>query len=370
MSYPFLSIWINGRSVTIENIIRAKVSARSTFEETTFLFIREWFLDKEKFTLQTSGSTGEAKAITITREQMIASAKLTENALQLQPLSNALVCIDTKYIGGKMMLVRSFITGMKIFATDPCACPLHKIPVDLCVNFAAFVPYQVKSTLGSKHPHLLNDLDVLIIGGAPLDARTVDQLESLLCRCYATYGMTETVSHIALQGLNGKWKSDYFKTLPKVKVENDARGCLVISAPYLSEKIITNDLTKIVSSEEFKWLGRWDNVINTAGYKVSPEKIEEDLTKIFKLLTIENRFFIYGIDDDKLGSKVTLIIEGTSELKSKAEAAVAEFRRHASSLYEVPKEIIFVPSFVMTESGKVNRLKTVETIDQVLSLKK
>lgn len=357
MGYPFTSIWINGRLAKIEDIIRQKVKGSTSFEQNTFAFISQWFLDEETFSINTSGSTGEPKSIIVTREQMIESARLSEAAIGFQKNDTALVAIDTKYIGGKMMLVRSFVTGMRIVAVEPSSLPLHKIPVDICVNFAALVPLQVKQTLESRHPHFLNGLDNLIIGGAPLDTKTREKLDNLLCNCYATYGMTETISHVALQRLNGKDKQDYFETLPGVTVKKDDRGCIVIAAPFLSGQVVTNDIGEFISPTQFKWVGRWDNVINTGGVKVMPEKIEAALEKIFQELNIQNRFFIEGLPDESLGNKVVLVVEGTPALRLPIDAAVEQLRSHISP-YEIPKLIIFTSPFQETESGKINRKKT------------
>jgi o-succinylbenzoate---CoA ligase len=361
MGYPFTSIWINGRPAKIEDIIRQKVKGRTPFEETTFEFISQWFLDVENFTIHTSGSTGEPKKISVSRAQMIQSATLSQGAIGFKRDDTALLCIDTKFIGGKMMLVRALHTGMRIIAVDPGSLPLHKVPVDVCVNFAAVVPYQVRATLDTGHSHILNNLDNVIIGGAPLDQRTIDQLQVFQCNCCATYGMTETLSHVALRRLNGPQKQEYFETLPGVKYSLDERGCLVLNVPFLKEAIVTNDIAESKSPTQFRWIGRWDNVINSGGVKVMPERIEAALEKIFNSRNIQNRFFVEGVPDQRLGSRVTLVIEGSAELHSIIEPALVDLQGHFSP-YEIPKQIVFAPSFVLTESGKVNRKQTLTPV--------
>jgi o-succinylbenzoate---CoA ligase len=361
MGYPFSSIWINGRSVKIEDVIRQKVKGSSPFEEATFAFISEWFLDVDKFTIHTSGSTGEPKKISFDRGQLVQSARLSQAAIGFKKNDTALVAIDTKFIGGRMMLVRSFETGMKILAVEPGSLPLHKIPVDVCVNFAALVPLQVQSTLDSHHSHILDSLDNLIIGGAPVDSRTIERLQPYQCQCYATYGMTETISHIALRRLNGASAQQDFEALPGVTVSLDDRGCIVIAAPFLRDNVITNDLGELISPNRFRWLGRWDNVINTGGVKVTPEKIEAALEKIFQARKISNRFFVEGVPDERLGNRVTLVVEGSSDLHPTIEAALGELRTEFSQ-YEIPKQVVFTPAFATTENGKVNRRKSMTPV--------
>lgn len=361
MSYSHKNIWINGRFVHIQSIVDEQITALTEFEQNTFSFIRDWFTDKEEFTLQTSGSTGEPKRISITRQQIVASALASERALDLKKNYSALVCIDTKYIGGKMMLARSFVTDMKIWAVDPCACPLQKIPVDHCVNFAAFVPYQVHAMIASNHPHLLDNPDTIIIGGAPVDEHLIKKLQSYRSRFYATYGMTETISHVALRLLNSAERSDLYHTLPEVNITLDSRNCIVINAPYLAQEVVTNDLAEFTTSGQFRWLGRYDNVINTGGVKVIPEKIEAALNNIFSEAGISNRFFIHSIPDVALGNKVILVLEASDNVSHIVEKILPRFP--FLQKFERPKAIFTVTSFVSGGNGKINRFKTLENVD-------
>ncbi len=366
--YPFTRIWINGRSAYIEKILQEKEPPQSPFEETTFRFIKDWLSGVDTFEMTTSGSTGTPKPIMITRAQMIASAARTAERIKLQKNSTALVCIDPKYIGGRMMLVRCLISGLRIMALDPCANPLIKIPVDKCVQFTAFVPYQIQKILESKHPHLLNGPDKILIGGAPLNASTRAQLERFECECYETYGMTETVSHVALRLANTKFKQPYFEVMPGVEIALDDRGCLVISADYLPNTVVTNDMVELVGPGKFLWLGRWDSVINSGGVKVQPEKIEQQLERIFNEHGFQHRFFIAAMPDEKLSNKIVLIIEGvqfSSEILSTSLAALES----AVSRYELPREVYTIPSFVTTESQKIDRKQTLAGVTFLSSFK-
>jgi len=274
------------------------------------------------------------------------------------------VCLDTRYIAGKMMIVRSFEIGMKIFVVDPCANPLNKIPVDQTIHFCALVPYQVKTILESKHPHLFDTLLTCIIGGAPLDENLRSKLQNYTIHLYATYGMTETISHVALQAINGPHRSEYFTLLPGISIHTDSRNCLVIGAPYLEEEIKTNDLVEIIGENQFKWLGRWDNMINSGGVKLSPENIEERIGKIFTRLNITSPFFVQGVPDEKLGQKLALVFESplpdASKLKALHEAVI-----HSFSAYEIPKVFFESPSFIFTNTAKINRLESFKTAKPV-----
>ncbi|HEU5291416.1 MAG TPA: AMP-binding protein [Cyclobacteriaceae bacterium] len=342
-------IIINNKEINLADILSGKVSSFSAFENSTFSFIKEWLEGQDSFNLHTSGSTGNPKEITLTRNQLRQSAQRTLKALSLDQNDTALVCLDTKYIAGKMMLVRALEGNMKIAAADPSANPLQNIQGP--VTFTALVPLQLQEIL--KHPNSiqkLNEMKAVIIGGAAVNTFLQKEITKLKCAVYATYGMTETVSHIALQCLNGRNASNHFTALPGIKIKTDNRGCLVIQMPEFSEPIITNDLVEIISRDQFRWLGRYDNVINSGGFKISPEKIEKELEAILP----DRAFFVTSILDERLGEKLVLIMEGS--------ARPVDFKTLQLHPYEVPKDIILLPEFVRTETGKINREKTMRLL--------
>jgi o-succinylbenzoate---CoA ligase len=363
--YPFSSIQLNGRFIELSAISTGAVEAKSSFEKETLSFIQDWLNGKEHFTLHTSGSTGTPKLITVRRDQMIASANATAKALQLKTNDTSLLCIDSKYIGGKMMLVRAFVVGMQITAVEPEANPLEKIPRDQCVNFAAFVPYQVQHILVSNGPHSFDPIKKLIIGGSALPPSTTFQLQSVNSECYATYGMTETISHIALQQLNGHDKQQYFHTLPGIVLQTDERGCLIINAPYIDHPVVTNDLVELINKEAFYITGRWDNVINSGGYKVIPEKVEATIQKILDDTETKMKFFISGISDPVLGQKVVMVVEANSHTVENF-LRFFELLRSSVHRYEVPKAILLSGPFLYTETGKINRLQSLNNIQKII----
>jgi len=357
MSYHHASIWINGRDVLLNSILNESEKDQNDFENDTFTFIRDWLTGKDSFEIETSGSTGPPKKIKITRSQMMASAGLTQQALGLQAGYTSLLCLSPRYIAGKMMLVRSLVIGMKILALTPSANVLDKIPTSIQIDFAAMVPYQIYDSVRSDDANRLNQFKVILIGGATLDAGTRALLKSFTSSFYATYGMTETISHVALQSLNSPNSPDEFELLPSITLQLDERGCLVIEAPYLPEKVFTNDLGKLTSKSRFKWLGRWDNVINTGGKKVIPEVLEGKLGPIIKGLAINQNFMVGSVNDPKLGQRIILLLEGNPIANHKAKELASSVRK-SFERHEIPKQVLVLPSFEYSENGKVKRKET------------
>lgn len=352
--YPYESISINRREVTIRNIVGGTAPANSDFEKHTFTFIQSWFAGQEEFLLHTSGSTGAPKPVRLMRSQLTASAELTRKALDLRPGDHALVCLDTRYIAGQMMLVRCFVTGMKIVAVEPQANPLSAVDKNSSIDFAAFVPYHVYHILASGDTYRMSSIRNVIIGGAPLSGDATGTLSGFPSHVYLTYGMTETISHMALQRLDNT-NDGVFKALPGISLSVDGRGCLVIEAPYLDGKQITNDLVDLVGPESFRWLGRVDNVLNSGGVKISPEAIERVIESVFDRLNLHHRFVVSACSDAALGDKIVLVLE--SELVDEVLNETL-FKQMESLLqaYSRPKKILVLPSFPETNTGKIDRL--------------
>ena len=208
-----------------------------------------------------------------------------------------------------------------------------------------FVPwfhYSLKNSLNK-----LDQIKTLIVGGAPISDSVKDKLQNTSCQVFETYGMTETITHIAVKRINNKPQT-IFNTLPNISISTDDRGCLAINAPRLSDQVIvTNDIVNVVSENEFEWLGRYDNVINSGGVKLFPEQIEAKLSKL-----VSNRFFVAGLADEKLGQKLVLIVEGGSDTRLLSEEIT---KLSSLNKYEMPKEIKTLPKFLETDSGKIRR---------------
>lgn len=327
-------------------------SQTEEWKKTTWRFILEWLDDKPTITVQTSGSTGKPKNILIHKENMVNSALATGEYFQLKSRDKALLCLPCNYIAGKMMVIRSFVLKLDLYISNPSA-PLAGI--DTSIDFAAMVPLQVENLL-SKPKQPIRKINQLIIGGAAVSSSLLAQLQNLSTQCFATYGMTETITHVAIKALNGNSASDYYNILPNIQIERDERDCLVIHAPKIArEKVITNDIVKIISQKEFKWLGRFDNVINSGGVKLFPEQIEQKLNNI-----IPYRYFISSIPDEKLGEKVVLVIE-TKSMKYD-DVLIRLTHKIADSLgqFERPKTTFFTSPFIETATGKLKRKETLQ----------
>ena len=305
------------------------------------VFLLDWLDDKETIQLTTSGTTGTPKTITIKKQSMVHSAIATGNYFNLHPQDKALLCLPARYIAGKMMIVRAMMLGLELEIMPPTS-HLDDLLSHKNYDFVAIVPLQAENSL-EKLPQFKK----IIIGGAKVSDDLANKLKEVKSEIYETYGMTETITHIAAKKIG----EDCFSTLEHVVISQDDRNCLVIDVPSISEEqIVTNDIVEIFDERHFKWIGRYDNVINSGGIKLFPEQIEAKL-----MSEITNRFFIAGLPDAVLGTKVTLVMEGDPmDIDSKIFEKLDKF--------EKPKDIIFTPKFVETDTKKISRVKTIEQL--------
>lgn len=320
-------------------------------------FLENWFDRSAIIEVKTSGSTGIPKLIQLQKKHMINSAKATGEFFNLFENTTALLCMPVNFIAGKMMLVRALTLGWQLDIVETSSAPLKNI--EKKYDFSAMVPLQVANSL-----QIIHNIKKLIIGGGIVSNELISKSQYLETEMFATYGMTETVTHIAIKKLNhfgsvisnGVEKSNY-KTLPNIKISTDDRGCLVIKAPKISNKIIiTNDLVELVSETEFKCLGRYDSIINSGGIKLIPEQIEEKFSEV-----IIQRFFVAGIPDAILGEKLILIVEGFEN-----DRIIDEIKKIKSlSKFEIPKKIAYLKKFVFTETQKINRIETLKLLKNI-----
>ncbi|KLT71463.1 AMP-binding protein [Flavobacterium sp. ABG] len=325
---------LNGKDLS--RIGYSYIKEGDVYEQAIGEFLLDWFDDKDYIETKTSGTTGLPKLLRLEKRAMIQSALATGDFFDLNPGDKALLCLPVQFIAGKMMLVRSFILGLNLDVVSPSVAPLglRKERYD----FVAMVPLQVQNSIEE-----LKNVKKLIIGGAKIDTVLEEKLLPLKTEIYETYGMTETITHIAAKRVG----EAAFSILPNVKIAKDDRDCLVISVPAVSDQpIVTNDLIELVNENQFVFLGRIDNVINSGGVKLIPEQIETKLTG-----KIANRFFVTSLPDSVLGEKLILVIEG-----EKQEFATDFF--DVLGKFEKPKEIVFVPKFKENENGKLLRKKS------------
>lgn len=304
------------------------------------LFISQWKTGCESFRANTSGSTGEPKKINLLRSDMICSARATCDFFDLNENSVILSPLSASYIAGKMMLVRGFLADCTVIMETPSNQPVKENYG--VVDLLSVVPSQVLWILNTdcQGTRLKN----VIVGGAPLACDIEKKLMAAPFSCYATYGMTETCSHVALR----KMGNPYFTAMPGVSFSSDGDGRLIISSSrYSFGSLLTNDVVELKTDTEFRWIGRYDNVIMSGGVKLHPEEIEKELASI-----ISAPFYLVGEPHYKWGTALVLYVEDLNFDTERLRSSM-KLKLHP---YQVPRDIRVVSKFKRTDSGKIKRV--------------
>lgn len=310
-----------------------------------YLFLNEWFDASPVITVHTSGSTGVPKELVVRKDRMMQSARLTCEFLNLQAGDTALLCMNLRYIGAMMMVVRSLVAGLNLVVRPASGHPLSDVEVPL--KFAAMVPLQVYNTLRvPAERKRLEHTDILIIGGGAVDDSLEAELKTIPIAAYSTYGMTETLSHIALRRLNGEAASKCYYPFPSVELSLSAENTLIVKAPLTCDDVLqTNDIACLCSDGGFTIAGRKDNVINSGGIKIQAEEMENRLQPFIPV-----PFAVTAVPDPCLGQALTLLIAGKpdiKELENKLQAVLETYYR--------PKHIFITELIPQTENGKIDR---------------
>lgn len=323
---------------------------KNDFEKEVVDFIKEWFSETSTVKVSTSGSTGAPKIFEIGKEKMRNSANMTCDFFNFKEGDTALLCLPIAYISGKMMMVRAIERKMSIEIESPSVRPLLNLKNS--VDFCAMIPLQVENSL-----HQIHLIKNLIIGGAQVSENLKLKIFEVLqdsnsdCRIFETYGMSETLSHIALKQIYPE-SENYFTVLDGIKISQNTEGCLIIEAPKLNSEILkTNDIVDLIDEEHFQFLGRADFVINSGGAKIFPEELENFVKKELLKLGIENEVIFSSLEDNVLGQKLVLIIEGEHDEKIIKIINEIQFKKN----FFKPKEIFFLDQFPRSENGKILR---------------
>jgi O-succinylbenzoic acid--CoA ligase len=349
------ALTINGNRFEYKDLIAYSsdkiVSAQvHPWEKEIFRFIINWLSNSDHIIQHSSGTTGKPKTIKLLKASMMQSALNTCRFLNLNKGESVLLCMPVDYIAGKMMIIRSFVGDLQLFYVEPKSTPY----IDPTLNFAfsAMVPLQIHNLLSCP-----SEIPVrkLLIGGAEINPELEKKIMQVSSEVYATYGMAETASHIAIRRINGTQPQNTYMALPGIHLYLDTRGCLIVDADYLPERVYTNDLVEFTGQGTFRWIGRYDNLINSGGIKIVPEEVESLILSKTLLHCIA-----IGIPDQKLGQKLVLVFE--QDQTPDSFPTLSTDLENFLPRHWRPKDMIIVDHFPRNSSLKVDRKKLLKEI--------
>lgn len=334
-----------------------------SFERSILDLANSWLTGQSIFSLHTSGSTGEPEKWDFNREQIQISVDQTVHTFQLKSKQYLFNPLSVDYVAGFMMVMRSLIVDMPLYCSQPGRHPFLPEWQNVSFGLSAFVPLQMQSLLANKDSgDWLKNHETVIVGGGPVPAPLEENLQGFPTNVYHTYGMTETLTHVAIRQLAPDQKTNY-EALKGVTLDKDENDCLIIQSPIWEAPIYTKDRVRLIDNHHFQWLGRWDWVINSGGYKVQVEKVEQTIEKVFRdHRESTSAFFLAGIPDNQLGEKLVLLVEEEKAMKSDEKTFWLKTLSNYLHPYEVPKNILTVSRFCYTHTGKLDRKATLSAV--------
>lgn len=318
----------------------------------TAQFILDYLNSSPSISINSSGTTDVAKSFPINKSRMISSALMTGKFFSLTAGSVALLALPITYIAGKMMVVRALTLGLSLYIVKPSSDPFIDNHLPDNIDFAPFVPLQVQTILATElSSKKLNSVKIVLLGGAIIDSSLSERIKLQSNAYYESFGMTETLSHIALRKINGKSvNSGEFNALPDVSFTKDDRDCLVINAHLLLDSpLVSNDVVNLIDANTFIWLGRFDNVINSGGVKILPESLEKQLLDVIPV-----DFCIVSEPDERLGQKLVLVVEAMNISNIEVEKIFNAMKSKIEP-YLIPKSVYCMPELLRNAHGKLLR---------------
>ncbi|MFT7249360.1 MAG: O-succinylbenzoic acid--CoA ligase [Arcticibacterium sp.] len=323
-------------------------------------FVLLWESGVQTLEVQTSGSTGEAKIIKLNRNQILASVEQTKNAFHLNEEHLFICNLSINHIAGKLMIIRALTLNSELIVIHPegdfiknLGNQTYLLHRNAGKVFFAFVPLQLEKILRTSDGYdILHKAKAIIVGGAAVNSHLLQKIKDLKVPVYATYGMTETVTHVAIKKLNGTEPDPYFTVLEGTEIRLNKLACLVVKNTATDNKWLdTNDLTKLITDKSFSLLGRLDNVINSGGLKLNLDLIEH---KIDSILSHNIPFFCFGLPDEHLGQKLVLCLES-----DRKDTTILGQLKNQMPKFNSPKEVLVFKKFERTLSGKIDKTKTI-----------
>jgi O-succinylbenzoic acid--CoA ligase len=341
---------------SINDLEKIDKSLLNNNETKAFSFLKNWFYNND-FVFQSSGSTGVPKQFIFTKEEVIWSATQTNNYLSLKQNSpHFFICLDIHLVAGAMLLARAILLNAKVTIVNPSSNPFETLTENHTYTFASLVPMQLQSILNTQNgKNILNKFENILLGGSPASDSLIKHCIHLKVNIWATYGMTETLSHIALRNLKTE---DSFKLLPNNDIALSKENTLKIKNIITKNQWLqTNDLAEI-NTNGFSVLGRIDFIINSGGFKVNALKVENEIATYITLKNIPSfPYFVGSLPDELLGEKVVIYIEKV-HIQMLKFSLLKTYLKDNLRPYEIPKQIVFVNEFYYTPSQKIDRRKS------------
>jgi O-succinylbenzoic acid--CoA ligase len=326
----------------------------------------------------TSGSTGAPRAVELSREAFVASARASEQRLGWRDDDRWLCVLPLAHVGGLSILIRCLVARRTIVLLERFDAEVVRDVIEReAVTLASFVPTML-SRLLARSPawRAPPSLRAVLLGGAPAPEALWSEALSRGVPVLETWGMTETCSQVATAIPGESPRSPV--PLPGWKVRLRG-GRLEVKGPSLLTRYIehgpgsspfsvdgwlsTGDLGTVHPDGSVSISGRADEMIVTGGENVSPFEVEQILESVPGV----RRAVVVGIPDAQWGEIVAAAIEPdegrcrdlhTDPVPTPDDRIVHNLQDTILlrlATFQRPRRIVWLQRLPSTAAGKIDR---------------
>jgi fatty-acyl-CoA synthase len=346
----------------------------------------------------TSGTTGFPKGVMLTHHNILNNGYATGECMKYTSKDRLLVCVPLFHCFGCVLALCAIVTHgatmVMVENFDPLMV-LASVEKEKCTALYG-VPTMFIAEL--NHPMFsmfdLSSLRTGIMAGAPCPIETMNQVMTRMNMkdIIIVYGLTEsspgmtaTRTHNSPEVRANTVGFEYPNVEVKIFNPDTGEECAVgeqgeiccrgynlmkgyYKNPEATAKAIdangwlhSGDLAVKTEDGFYKITGRIKDMIIRGGENIYPREIENFLYNMPEIEAVE----VIGVPSPKYGEQVGAFIKLKSGM-SLTEEDVHEFCRGKIARYKIPKYVVFVDSFPMTASGKIQKYKMRESSLQML----
>ncbi|MGL5290460.1 MAG: AMP-binding protein [Vibrionaceae bacterium] len=312
------------------------------------------FSTKQALTLtHTSGSSGEPKIVAHAMSQHLASAAGLLQRLRFTQDDCWLLSLPLFHISGLAIVWRWLSVGAALKLAD-CSGANLAVALDGATH-ASLVPTQLQSLLDKNT--LPTTLSTVLLGGAQIPQKLVEQAQLHGLACWCGYGMTEMGSTVTV-----KRADELFSVgvpLPFRKLRLTLRGEVQVRGACLAKGYVrrgvlkpfrgwfaTKDRAQRLPNGELVILGRRDEQFICGGENVQPEVVERVLRQCCGVQQV----FIVPVAHPRWGQVAAALVQGDVE-----KEAFFAFAKERLPAFERPHYLWNIPAQLLPINGKMSR---------------
>jgi len=280
--------------------------------------------DNVALIVETSGSTGEAKRIEISRDALLASANASQ--IRLGGPGQWLLALPTNYIAGANVLIRALVADTQPILMNtsvPFTAEAFGRAASLMTGerrYTSLVPtqlYRLIDAIALGDDYLLNQMrrfNAILVGGQAPHVEVLEKANQLGINVVVTYGLTETCGGCVYDGepLDGV-EVEIFGGIIRIA------GATLANVETTDGWFATNDLGDLTDDGKWVVIGRADRVIKSGGIKISLDRVEQ----LARLVPGVNELAAAAISDADWGQRVGVVYTGSPEVADDIATALA-----------------------------------------------